>query len=532
MRKILHGQLLALLLLLAASCGKEEREAPAVFRSISVDGDEAVFDDEGRTCVEFRVDEPGYAFDYSVGGSGCAVSLALQDGSAPSDFALTLITPVAGREGAYSAAIADLGVSPGYEESVRFAMRLPQGKMVYSPPFVLVKKGPDGGAELNTGLPVVYIDVEDGKEVVSKDDYLSAVFSIRGADEADCLEEISCSVKGRGNTTWTWAKKPYLVKFDKKQSIFGMPKHKRWVLLANFMDRTLMRNLIAYKIGSMTSLDWTPHCRSVELVMNGTHLGTYLLVEQVRADSNRVPCEDGFLLESDFHYDNEIQWIQTPGKCYQFEDGIPFGVKYPDWDDGLTDAGLLEIKAYVKAVSETIYGDGFADAAEGYAKYLDISSFVDYWIVCELMVNHELANPGSVYMHKSADSRLIAGPLWDFDWGTLSYNVSPGAKSGLINRDACWYSRLFDDPAFRSAVKARWEELLPQLRTIPAYIDEMEETLRASAELNFRMWNPAEDASQNGGRIVNGDENLSFGAAVARIRKIYEERLDIISKTL
>ncbi len=526
-----HGYLLALLLLLLSACGKEEREAPAVFRSISTDGAAVTFDGDGKACVEFTVDEPGYEFNYSVGGGGCAVSLVLQDGSAPSDFALTLITPVAGAEGAYSACISDLGRNSRYEENARFAMRLPQGGLIYSPPFTLVKKGP-GGDELNTGLPVVHIDIEGGREVVSKDDYLSAVFSISGTDESYCLEGMSCSVKGRGNTTWTWAKKPYLVKFDKKQSVFGLPKHKRWVLLANFMDRTLMRNLIAYKIGSMTSLDWTPHCRSVELVMNGTHLGTYLLIEQVRADSGRVPCEDGFLLECDFHYDNEIQWIQTPGRCYQFGDGIPFGVKYPDWDDGLTDAGLREIKDYIRKVSETIYGDGFADASEGYAKYLDVNSFIDYWIVCELMVNHELANPGSVYMHKSADSGLIAGPLWDFDWGTLSYNVSPRARTGLINRDACWYSRLFDDPAFRSAVKARWEELLPQLKTIPAYIDEMEQTLRASAELNFRMWNPAEDASQNGGRIVNGDENLSFSEAVARIRKIYEERLDIISKNL
>ena len=78
----------------------------------------------------------------------------------------------------------------------------------------------------------------------------------------------------------------------------------------------------------------------------------------------------------------------------------------------------------------------------------------------------------------------------------------------------------------------RWNELLPQLKTIPAFIDEMEKTLQASAELNFRMWDPAGDASQNGGSIVNGDERMTYNAAVARIQKIYEERLDIISKNL
>lgn len=526
-----HRSGLVLALLLAVSCGRQERESVPVFRSISVGVTSAILDEEGRTSVEFSVDEPGYVFDYSVGGSGCAVSLTLQNGSAPLDFALTGIVPVAGEEGTYIASISDLGVSEGYETSARFAMKLPGGTQVYSSVFTLVKVAPEKG--LDTGLPIIYINTEDGREVVSKDDYLSASFSISGIDEADSMEEVSCSVKGHGNTTWTWAKKPYLVKFDKKQSVFGLPKHKRWLLLANFMDRTLMRNIIAYRIGSMTSLDWTPHCRSVELVMNGTHRGTYLLVEQVRADSKRVPCEDGFLLECDFHYDNEIQWVQTPGHSNSFGDGgIPFGIKYPEWDDGLTDAGLKEIKDYIKTVSETIYGDSYADAFEGYAKYLDVNSYIDYWIVCELMVNHELGNPGSVYMHKSADSKLTAGPLWDFDWGTLSYNASPHARTGLINRNAIWYARLFDDPAFRSAVKARWEELLPQLKTIPDYIDELEKNLEASAKLNFQMWNPAEDASQNGGNIINGDENMSFKAAVARIRKIYLERLDTISKNL
>ena len=137
-----------------------------------------------------------------------------------------------------------------------------------------------------------------------------------------------------------------------------------------------------------------------------------------------------------------------------------------------------------------------------------------------------------VSLHKSADGKLTAGPIWDFDWGVLSYNASPQARNGLVNRDSFWYARLFDDPDFKAAVKSRWNELLPQLKTIPAFIDEMEKTLQTSAELNFKMWDPAEDASQNGGVIVNGDERMTYNAAVERLKKIYEERLEIISKNL
>ncbi len=522
---------LASILLLAFSCGKEEDRPAAIFHSITPIQSSVTLEENGSADMEFMVYEPGYSFNHDVSSPDCAVSLRYQDGSEPTEFNITSIksTDIHGK---YSAVIVDLGTDDDYNEEVRFVMTLPQGTMVYSKPITVKSRNSDGRPKIRTGLPVVYVDTEDGKDIVSKEDYLHAVLKINGMGKFEDLEEVTCSIRGRGNTTWTWPKKPYLIKFDKKQSIFGLPKHKRWILLANFMDRTLMRNLIAYKIGSMTSLDWTPHCQSVELVMNGNHVGNYLLIEQVRADSNRVPCEDGFLLECDFHYDNEIQWIQTPGRCMQRPDGIPFGIKYPDVDDGLTDQKLREIKEYVGKTSASIYGEDFMDSAKGYANYLDVKSFIDYWIVFEVMINHELGNPGSVFMHKSADGKLTAGPLWDFDWGVLSYNVSPQARNSLVNKDSIWYTRLFDDPAFKEAVKTRWNELLPQLRTIPAFIGEMEKTLQASAELNFKMWDPAGDASQNNGNIVNGDERMTYNDAVARLKSIYEERLDIISKNL
>ena len=148
------------------------------------------------------------------------------------------------------------------------------------------------------------------------------------------------------------------------------------------------------------------------------------------------------------------------------------------------------------------------------------------------MGNHELGNPGSVYFHKDRGGKLVAGPCWDFDWGVLSYNTSPHAKTGLVNGKAIWYGRLFQDPDFKARVKARFEELLPQLQTIPGFIDETEAMLQRSAELNFAMWNPAEDATQNGGRIINGDENMTFHDAVRRLRSIFEERLVVIPKNL
>ncbi len=431
------------------------------------------------------------------------------------------------REGHYVAVLKDNGGSEDYSVEMRLGIReKPRSEsMLLSSPFIVrsIKEKP---AYMKTGLPVVYLNTRDGVQIRSKTEWVQASMRI---DQ----DQYSCSVRGRGNTTWEWPKKPYAIKLEKKASLFGMPAHKRWVLLANFMDRTLMRNIVSMKVASLTALDWSPSCVSVELVLNGRHMGNYLLIEQVRVDENRVPVDEkeGLLLELDFHYDNEIQWIDPHGSCWQRSDGIPFGIKHPDAED-LTLARVQQVKDYVSEVARTIYSSDFADPSKGYARYLDMDSFVDYWIVFEVMGNHELSNPGSVYMHRDKGGKLIAGPCWDFDWGILSYKSSPQARDGLINRWAIWYSRLFEDPAFRARVKARYEELLPALRKIPAFMEETEAMLEKSAELNFKMWNPAGDATMNGGQIVNGDENMSFHNASVLLRSNFEERLVVIRKCL
>ena len=263
-------------------------------------------------------------------------------------------------------------------------------------------------------------------------------------------------------------------------------------------------------------------------------------------DKNRVPVTEmtpednegealtgGYLLELDFHYDNEVQWKDPHGHGYQagFEASIPFGVKYPDPDD-LTPSQLSYIQGFISMAAGALYGAGFADPEKGYAAYLDVDSFIDYWLVFEVMGNHELGNPGSVFFHKDRGGKLKAGPCWDFDWGILSYKTSPHAQTGLINLKSIWYDRLFEDPSFREKARSRFRELLPLLQTIPAYMEETREQLRPSATLNFKMWNPVLDASMNGGQIVNGDEAMSFDDAVDRLITIFEERLSVIADTL
>ena len=534
--------------LLLASCGEDRiEEQVSRLRMVSVDETVVVLPEKGSVELAFQVRDPDFPLNYQVGSTLCQVRLQLRDGTTPVHFRLSDI--VKGEtSGQYKAILTDTGLYADYVEDACLLLvnRGADGTESYlnSGFFEVRSEGAGYGVLVKTGLPTVYVDTEGGKAITSKTQFVKAKVKIRGNEQYEGLGETSCEIRGRGNTTWTWPKKPYLIKLDEKQHIFGMHKHKRWVLLANFMDRTLMRNLVSMKVSSMTKLAWTPGCVPVELVLNGKHVGSYLLIEQVRVDNHRVNITEmtkddnagnavtgGYLLELDFHYDNEVQWKDPHGSNSQSGSGVPFGVKYPDPDD-LTSQQLKYIKQYVYDAAEALYGKDFKDPVKGWRAYIDEDSFIDYWIVFEVMGNHELKNPGSVFMHKDRGGKLVAGPCWDFDWGVLSYNTSPQARTGLINGSAIWYGRLRQDPEFEAKLKARFNELLPQLETIPDYMDQCEALLTASAKLNFEMWNPADDRSQNGGYIINGDEEMSFHDAVARLKTIYKERLKVIPTKL
>jgi hypothetical protein len=135
-------------------------------------------------------------------------------------------------------------------------------------------------------------------------------------------------------------------------------------------------------------------------------------------------------------------------------------------------------------------------------------------------------------MYKDSDTKLFAGPIWDFDWGTFSYQASPQAKGKLFMTEAIWYKQLFKDPEFLALAKERWNALKSAFDRIPEFLDREHERLALSAELNFRMWDPAESRYMNGGNPINGDESLSYSSAVERMRKILVERIQTLDEKI
>jgi hypothetical protein len=353
-----------------------------------------------------------------------------------------------------------------------------------------------GNTFTNTGLPVVYITTENGQAITSKENYVnSAVKIIDPADAGNNLnvENVSnAGVRGRGNTTWSYPKKPYRIKFNSKQQLFGLTKAKSWVLLANWLDPTLIMNTVTFQFGRLYSFPFTNHGFHVEVVLNGVYQGNYLLTEQVQVGEGRVDIDEneGFLVEMDSYYDEEPKFKTTN---YQ----MPVMIKSPE---DLTDpAGYNFVKTALNELDGKMHSNSFPES--GYLDLIDSDILADFMILNELVGNDEQKHPKSTYMYreKGSNKKIKMGPLWDFDWA-FGYAESghtyfrnpqqrmfyPGYKGTETGRR--FFCHFMDDPQFRAKYRERWNVNYNNIVTIWDFIDQAALSLNKSQSLNFRRW--------------------------------------------
>lgn len=367
----------------------------------------------------------------------------------------------------------------------------------------------------HSGLPVMVINTPGAAEIPPKtEDWLSdATVTVY---RTDCTIDYAgvTNIRGRGNSTWKYPKKPYALKLESKAEILGMPKHKRWVLLANWLDRTLLRNHVSFRIAMQTGLEWTPRGEFVEVILNGKHIGNYYLCEHIKVDKNRVNIDEldenevdgGYLMELDTYYDEDFKFKSSVKK-------FPYMFKDPD---EVNDSQLEFMKGFIDNLEGALY-DKARFAAREYADYIDIDSFIDWWISYELTGNTETKHPKSTYVHKDKGGRLKAGPVWDFDWKTFRSD-----NEEWVTRNHLYYDVLFTDPLFVDRVKERWNMHVAKLRAIPKFIESEADRIRNSEDVNHQMW----PVTQN----TNGDIDLSFSEAVARMKRSYEAKLEFMDR--
>jgi hypothetical protein len=333
---------------------------------------------------------------------------------------------------------------------------------------------------MDTGLPVVYVETENRQPVLSKEEYVNALMVIKEGGKT--LHENGLRIRGRGNATWTYPKKPYKLKLDGKADLLGMGEDKDWVLLANYCDKSLMRTSIAFKLSELLGFPWTPKARFVELVLNGEYLGNYQLTEGITRGAHRVNIpKNGYLIERDGYYQQEPVWFVTPR-------GYGYSFKNPDTDD-LTEAQLNYIRDYMIELETVLASGDFNDPSGGYVKYLDTGSFARWFLFQQILANMDT----NVYLAKEdeGDSKLFMGPVWDFEWsiGIGWYDgVRPRPANYFVwESNAFYYNRLLQDPAFTVEVKKQWRQI-NVTQDILQHIDETKEMLQRSQTLNFQRW--------------------------------------------
>ncbi|MBR5253238.1 MAG: CotH kinase family protein [Clostridia bacterium] len=350
--------------------------------------------------------------------------------------------------------------------------------------------------KLSYGLPVMEIFTDDEAPIESKTEYVHAVMYIDG-------EEYPTKIRGRGNASWSqFPKKSYRIKLDTGAALFGLDKNRDWVLTSNYADKSLIRNQVAHDIAAaLDGLDFTSTHISVNLFLNGEYLGVYTFADKIEEGKDRLdfsPREGdepsafggmdiGFICEVGWDFDSENIYNRD---YFDAQKVVRIYVKEPEIEVPNTPE-FTYVKSYILAMEQAII------SGEGWLDYIDLDSWVDWFIATELTFNMESAFYRSCYMWKREGGKLMLGPVWDFDMALGNhYGDIPGYDGWCTTE--CEYEYLMENwmnylityDEFNDAVKVRWNDVKDELIDVAlTSIDRHSEELEGSQQQNFKRWN-------------------------------------------
>ena len=340
---------------------------------------------------------------------------------------------------------------------------------------------------LLSAIPELTITTTDPSiaEIPSKDYYLEGTLAVNGRGGYEDYTG-KTEIKGRGNSTWGYPKKPYRLKLNKKAEICGLGKAKNYVLLANHLDPTLMLNSVAFKIGRLLELPFTNHAIPVDVVLNGIYKGSYLLTEQIEVKENRVDLDENnsVMWELDSYWDDEPKFKSTAFN-------LPVMVKDPDLTTEQFEYWKKDFNAFTtQFAKEPLEGNSYVDM-------IDIESVAKFLITFNLVHNMEINHPKSVFLHKEGNGKYVMGPIWDFDWaydyeGTSNhfgrYNT-PLFSSSMNGVGTAFFQRFLQDSRVKAIYKRTWQDFKNnKLDALLQYVDDYAVMLKPSVERNSELW--------------------------------------------
>ena len=401
-------------------------------------------------------------------------------------------------------------------------------------------------------LPVIYINTENSQPVVEKETYLNAELKIQGNSEYNSsnttLYNGKTEIKGHGNATWTrFDKKAFKLKLDKKTALFGLSKNKHWLLLANYIDASRMRNAASSEIASILGAE-NLDCLFVDVVFNGECLGNYQLYEQAKIADGRIEIfnwEDAAGDIADEIADKEglskadknalgdyletnLSWMTSGkvtfgGKTYTISDyyalpssanggfhmevdtyfdeisefmtdrNVPVMFKNPEMLNTNSTA-FSQIKNYIQKFENAIVtADHHATYAGEKYSYLDLcdgDSVAAYFLANEILISE--AGFKSTYFYKDIDGPIMFGPVWDFDWSADSaapFGVNNATEWAMKSR--FWFPNMINDPYIAVKIRQLYLDHADELRAFYAEggtVDKWVDYIRESAENDYSIW--------------------------------------------
>ena len=425
------------------------------------------------------------------------------------------------------------------------------------------------------GAGTIYINTESGSlDAVHADKENKEPGTIEIADEDGTVyyEGDLDHIKGRGNSTWSLAKKPYNIKLNKKADLFGLGKSKKWTLLANANDNTMIRNQLNLGLAYALGITQTPETAQVNLYVNGEYLGLYLLTERVEIDDYRVEIYD---LESETEDVNEkdldayplggaqksqkwstIKYAEIPNNPDDITGGYLLEFekiyRYPNEVSGfITDLGqaivvkepeyaskeqVEYISGYYQEFEEALYSStGYNSLGKHYSEYIDLESLAGMYIIEEFLGNFDGCS-SSFFLYKDIGGKLYAGPAWDMDLSlgvALSNNlinhVDNVADPNLLYIKTCFIgnhneskygflAQAYTHNDFQAVVSEVWANVFKSYYdTYTSNITDFSQAIKTSVYMNSIRWNTYGSTDKNNFESrYNGDLNVIKNYLAAR----------------
>ena len=366
-------------------------------------------------------------------------------------------------------------------------------------------EGDDSQLYQLTNVPTITIHTENAEDVIIKEKYLKGIITII-SDEGTGVITDSLEIRGRGNGSWTFEKKPYKIKLNSKKRICGLPaKARKWTLINNCQDKTLIRNLVAFEMCRKMDFAYTPAGTPVDVILNGEYKGNYQLCDQIEVRKNRVDITEMTTKDNynpNVHGGYLLEIVnKAVGEPVHFISGkfnSPVTVKYPG-EDSITTSQKNYIETHYNNMETRVFFSTPTSETRGIPSIMDVESFLKRFLVSEATANIDAYY--SVYLTKDRYSKFYWGPMWDFDHAFD--NDSRCYPSNNINGYLCLSDQCSTVPGMKQIIQRVIEAFPDSLRFIwskarlidgftsdhfDRYIDSLAVIMDQTQELNFMRW--------------------------------------------